>query len=76
MESVKHLLWHGNTAEALERLASLSMGLILTRARSVTAAKVADGLAEFESYVRSNCEFIPNFGERWKQGETTSTAFR
>jgi hypothetical protein len=66
---VKHLRWHG------ERLASLSMGLILIRARSVTAAKVADGLAEFKSYVRNNCEFIPNFGERWKQGETISTAF-
>jgi hypothetical protein len=49
--------------------------LILIRARSVTAAKVADGLGEFESYVRNNCEFISNFGERWKQGETFSRAF-
>jgi hypothetical protein len=50
VESVKHLLWHGNTAEALERLASLSMDLSLIRAHSVAAAKVANGLAVFETY--------------------------
>jgi hypothetical protein len=30
---------------------------------------------EFETYIRNNCEFIPNFGERRRQGETISTAF-
>jgi hypothetical protein len=72
---MKHLLWHGNTPEALERLATLSMNLSLIRAHSVAAAKVAIGLAEFETYIRNNCEFIPNFGERWRHGETISTAF-
>ena len=72
---MKHLLWHGNTQEALERMASLSMELSLIQAHSVPAKKVADGLAEFETYIRNNCEFIPNFGERYRQGETISTAF-
>lgn len=75
LESVKHLLWHGNAKEALDRLADLSMDLSLIRAHSVPAAKVADALAEFETYIRNNCEFIPNFGERYRQGETISTAF-
>jgi hypothetical protein len=75
VESVKHLLWHGNTAEALERLASLSMDLSLIRSRPAAAAKLPNGLAEFETYIRNDCEFIPNFGERWRQGETISTAF-
>ena len=75
LESVKHLLWHGNTQEALERMASLSMELSLIQAHSVPAKKVADGLAEFETYIRNNCECIPNFGERYRQGETISTAF-
>ena len=26
--------------------------------------KVADSVTEFETYIRNNCEFIPNFGER------------
>ena len=31
--------------------------------------------AEFEIYIRNNREFIPNFGERYRQGETITTAF-
>ena len=75
LESVKHLLWHGNAEEALDRLADLSMDLSLIQAHSVPATKVADGVAEFETYIRNNCEFIPNFGERYRQGETISTVF-
>ena len=75
VESVKHLLWHGNVDEALERLANLSMDLDLTRKHSAAAEKLATGVAEFETYVRNNQESIPNFGERYRQGETISTAF-
>src|ERR1700693_484124 len=31
--------------------------------------------SEFETYICNNREFIPNFGERRRQGETISTAF-
>jgi hypothetical protein len=75
LESVKHLLWHGNTVEALERLGDLLMELSLISAHSDAAEKVADGLTEFETYIGNNQEFIPNFGERRRQGETISTAF-
>ena len=75
MESVKHLLWHGNTEEALERLRDLLMELSLLEARSNAAKKVIDGLDAFRTYICNNREFIPNFGERRRQGETISTAF-
>jgi hypothetical protein len=75
LESVKHLLWHGNTEEALERLGDLLVELSFIQARSNAAKKVADGLSEFETYIYNNREFIPNFGERRRQGETISTAF-
>ena len=32
-------------------------------------------LDEFETYIRNNAGFIPNYGERWRYGETISTAF-
>ena len=41
----------------------------------LAAKKVTDGLTEFETYICNNHEFIPNFGERRRQGETISTAF-
>ena len=68
LESVKHLLWHGNTEEALERLGDLIMDLSLIQAHSAAAEKVASGVAEFETYIRNNRAFIPNFGERRRQG--------
>ena len=32
-------------------------------------------LDEFLTYIRNNSEYIPNFGERYRNGETVSTAF-
>jgi hypothetical protein len=75
IESIKHLLWHGNAEEALDRLASVVIDLDLIRKRFASAEKLAAGVAEFETYIRNNKEFIPNFGERYRQGDTISTAF-
>jgi hypothetical protein len=75
LESVKHLLWHGNAEEALERIGGLNIELDLLRAFSPAADKLGKNLGEFETYIRNNIEFIPNFGERYRQGETISTAF-
>jgi hypothetical protein len=75
VESVKNLLWHGNVEEALERLTKLLMDLDLIRDLSAPAEKLAAGVAEFETYIRNNQESIPNYGERYRQGETISTAF-
>jgi hypothetical protein len=37
--------------------------------------KVAKAIGEFEIYIRNNEEFIPNFGERYRNDEMISTAF-
>jgi len=73
--SVKHLLWHGNVAEALDRMGGMLLDMDLIRAHSGAAEKLTAGLTEFEIYIRNNREFIPNFGERYRQGERISTAF-
>ena len=49
LESVKHLLWHGNTEEALERLGGLVIELDLLRAFSPPADKLGKSLGEFET---------------------------
>ena len=68
LDSVKHLLSHGNVEEALQRLGNLFLDLDLIRKRSAPAEKLAAGIAEFETYIRNNRESIPNFGERHRQG--------
>ena len=75
LKSIKYLLWHGNLEEALQRLTQLLIGLDLIRDHFAAAEKLAAGVAEFETYVRNNQESIPNYGERYRQGETISTAF-
>jgi hypothetical protein len=70
-----NLLWHGNVDEALERLANLSMDLDWIRKHAAPAEKLSMAVTEFETYIRNNQESIPNFGERYRQGETISTAF-
>jgi hypothetical protein len=47
IDSLKHLLCHGNVEEALERVDSLVLDLSPIQARSALAKKLAGGLAEF-----------------------------
>jgi hypothetical protein len=75
VESLKHLLWHGNVEKALERLGNLLTDLDPIRKRSAPARKPADGVAEFETHIRNRQEPIPNSGERCRRGETINTAF-
>jgi hypothetical protein len=53
----------------------LFLDLDLMQARCAAAEKLAAGIAEFQTYIRNNQESIPNYGERYRQGETISTAF-
>jgi hypothetical protein len=75
LESIKHFLWHGNTFQALQRLEGLLIDLEFPEVPSPLTQKVAMSIGEFETYIRNNEEFIPNFGERYRNGETISTAF-
>jgi hypothetical protein len=75
LESTKHFLWHGNTFQALQRLEGLLIDLEFPQVPLPLTQKVAKGISELETYIRNNEEFIPNFGERYRQGETISTAF-
>lgn len=79
---VKHYLWHGNIEKwhgniekALECVGLLLFDLETHRHRFPVAAKLERGVTEFDTYIRNNQKFIPNFGERYRQGDTISTAF-
>jgi hypothetical protein len=56
-------------------LGVLLFDLDVHRRRFPTAAKLERGVTEFDTYIRNNQKFIPNFGERYRQGDTISTAF-
>jgi hypothetical protein len=75
IESIKHLLWHGNIDEALDRIDSLFMDLDLISRRSAPAGKLAAGISDLRTYIGNNRGSMLNYGERYRQGETISTAF-
>jgi hypothetical protein len=47
----------------------------LIQPSSSTVKKLGERIAEFDTYIRNNQEYIPNYGERYRNGETISTAF-
>ena len=61
--------------ESLERITNLLLDLDLIRKLCPPAEKCSAGLAEFQTYIRNNQDYIPNYGELYRQGETISTAF-
>ena len=74
LERIKWFLWHGNTFRALQTMSWLNMD-IDTDDSTEKQKKLLQKLEEFETYIRNNAGFIPNYGERWRYGETISTAF-
>ncbi len=66
---------HGNVDKALEGLGLLLFDLESLRHRFLVATKLERGVAEFDTYIRNNQKFIPNFGERYRQRDTISKAF-
>lgn len=51
------------------------MDLDLISRQSAPADKLAAGLSDLRTYIGNNRGSIPNYGERYRQGETISTAF-
>ncbi len=85
LESVKHYLWHGNSAMAvngLENLAndldtwgSVDNGEMHSRPDREAAARMLKYVRELATYIVNNASSIVNYGERYRNGERISTAF-
>jgi hypothetical protein len=70
-------LWHGNTYEALQHLDTLEMDLdaAVEENKDATTRKLFRAVEEFHTYIANNQAFIPNYGERYRQGDRISTGF-
>ncbi len=72
---VKWLLWHGKGDHALDRLGDLNLlsdHFADTYPRFPPLKKV---VRDFHTYIVNKRRFIPNYGARYRGGETISTAF-
>lgn len=75
LDSVKWFLWHGNFFNALEILEDLSLDLdLFSQNKEHKKYKLWRAVSEFYEYIQSNSSFIPNYGERYRHGESVSSS--
>jgi hypothetical protein len=74
LEHIKWNLWHGKVWRALQWVDDLEMDLE-GEDLNEKQRKLLKHLQEFEVYIRRNRAFIPNYGERYRYGETITTSF-
>jgi hypothetical protein len=75
LDRVKWYLWHGNAYQALETLGMIEGRLEGFEIDDAKAHKLWKAVKEFSVYIGNNVPFIPNYGERYRYGETITTAF-
>lgn len=85
VESVKHYLWHGNSAQALVRLRVVEEelegwgydenGEENPQPGNDVAARMLKYARELDTYIVNNAGSIVNYGERYRNGERISTGF-
>ena len=74
LERIKWYLWHGNVFRALQIIDDLAMDLEIIE-ESEAQRKLLKTLREFEHYIEANKPFIPNYGDRYRNGENIATGF-
>lgn len=77
----KWYLWHGSVESAIEKLDDCYVILMnddLDESETLHykhKKKVIKHLNELMTYIDNNRHLIPNYGERWRYGETIATSF-
>jgi hypothetical protein len=59
----------------LQRIDDLDDELEMLAENPANKKKLLKAVKEFHSYIEANQAFIPNYGDRYRHGETISTAF-
>lgn len=73
-ETIKWSLWHGNVLDAVEVIDDLAGQTDAAAETAAAAKKLTKALAGFQGYIESNQGAIPNYGERYRNGEAISSA--
>jgi len=75
LESAKWYLWHGNAEQALEKLDECYWLADDPELQYSKSRKLVQHLRDMTTYVHNNAYLIPNYGEKYRYGETITTAF-
>ena len=75
LTSAKWYLWHGNVEKALDKLEDCCLVCDDDSICYKNREKMLKQLEELTIYIENNRHLIPNYGERWRYGETITTSF-
>ncbi len=75
LDRTKWFLWHGNVECALDVLDDIMIDVEDPVLKYEKRRKLTAKLEELDTYIRNNVGMIPNYGERWRNGERISTSF-
>jgi hypothetical protein len=74
LESLKWHLWNGNVDAALKLISGLQV-LLTHEQATAERQKLLKAVREFGGYIAANQAFIPDYGDRYRNQETITTAF-
>lgn len=75
LERIKWYLWHGNVKKALDLIEECYLICMDEDLQYVKQSKLLKQIEELSTYIHNNQRMIPNYGERWRYGETITTSF-
>src|SRR5207248_4359291 len=75
IERLKGSLWHGNLSKAFYKIDDLESLIYNFEETYPKFKQLAKAVEEFRTYIVNNRHLIPNYGERYRNGEAIATGF-
>jgi hypothetical protein len=75
IERLKWSLWHGQVDKALGKIDDLASSIALFQQTYARFTQLVKALSELRTYIGNNRHVIPNYGQRYHQGEAIATSF-
>jgi hypothetical protein len=75
LERIKWRLWHGDAGEALTRAEQLAADVAALDSGYPKLKRLVKATADMATYIANNAAALPDYSERWFNGERISTAF-
>ena len=75
IERLKWSLWHGQVDKALGKIDDLEISIEPFHETYARFPRLVKALSELRTYIVNNRHLIPNYGERYHNGETIATGF-
>ena len=75
IERLKWSLWHGNLYKALYKIDDIESLIYNFEETYPKFKQLLKAVEEFRTYIMNNRHLIPNYGERYRNGEAIATGF-